>query len=373
MTIDTTASVAPHVQSPDTEALAEAVGETLSMLNAAQRPIILAGVEIHRFGLQDQLLKLLGRAGIRFATTIMGKSVMSESTPGFVGVYAGSMSGEAVRDAVENSDCILNLGAMLTDLNTGIFTANLDPARVIMASAESLVIRRHHYPSVGLVHFVDALVNAPLKQRESLPESVYARPPEFTAITAQAITVERVFDCLDAELTDDVAVIADPGDAMFGAIDLTIHSRTEFIGCAYYASLGFAVPASIGLQLAQPAWRPLVLVGDGAFQMTGTELSTAARYGLTPIVVVLDNQGYGTERPMLDGPFNDVWPWDVTAMVTMIGSGKGYSVRTEGDFMAAIRAALGQRDELAIIHVHLARDDFSPALRRLTNNLGKRV
>lgn len=74
---------------------------------------------------------------------IMGKSVIAESTPGFVGVYAGVLSSPQVREAVEDSDCILNLGAMLTDLNTGIFTAQLEPSRVIMASSETVTIRRH--------------------------------------------------------------------------------------------------------------------------------------------------------------------------------------------------------------------------------------
>jgi TPP-dependent 2-oxoacid decarboxylase len=319
------------------------------------------------------LLRLIDRSRIRFATTIMGKSVVAESTPGFVGVYAGSLSNAQVRRAVEDSDCILNLGAMLTDLNTGIFTAHLDPSRIIAATAESLSIRRHHYAGVDLVQFLDALCAADLKQRSPLPPSCHANPPNFEALAQRPITVSRVFDCLDAELAENVAVIADPGDAMFGAIDLTIHSRTEFIGCAYYASLGFAVPGSIGLQMAQPGWRPLVLVGDGAFQMTGMELTTAARYGLTPIVMVLDNQGYGTERPMLDGPFNDVHPWAVTEITKLIGAGRGYSVHTEADLVAAVREALGDTGQMAIIHIHLAADDFSPALVRLTEALGKRV
>ncbi len=127
-------------------------------------------------------------------------------------------------------------------------------------------------------------------------------------------------------------MVADPGDSLFGAIDLTIHSRTEFVACAYYASLGFAVPAAIAMQLAEPDWRPLVLVGDGAFQMTGLELTTAARYGLTPIVIVMDNFGYGTERPMLDGDFNDVHPWHVTVIPELIDSGVAYWAETEEQF-----------------------------------------
>jgi indolepyruvate decarboxylase len=373
MTIDTSAVIAARTVEPDSDTLAEAVAEALAMLNSAARPVILAGVEIHRFGLQDALLKFIERARIPFATTIMGKSVVAESIPGFIGVYAGSLSREGVRQAVEDSDCVLNLGAMLTDLNTGIFTAELDPSRVIQASAETLSIRRHHYAGVSLASFVAALTAADLRARDPLAPSTHANTPRFVADAERAITVSRAFECLDAELTEDIVVIADPGDAMFGALDLTIQSRTEFFGCAYYASLGFAVPASLGVQMAEPQWRPLVLVGDGAFQMTGTEISTAARYGLTPIVIVLDNQGYGTERPMLDGPFNDVHPWAVCEFTRVIGAGKGYSVATEADFLAALKAALGDRENLAIIHVHLAADDFSPALRRLTSNLGKRV
>ena len=358
----------------DPGTLAEALDEVTAMLNAAANPTILAGVEVHRFGLQDKLLAFIQHAGMPFATTIMGKSVVAESTPGFLGVYAGTLSDAEVRQSVERSDCILNLGAMLTDLNTGIFTAEIEPSRIISSNADSLIVKRHHYPGIDLRSFLDALLNTPnLRARGPLPKSRHASVSSFTALPDNPITTVRVFECLDAELGDDVAVIADPGDAMFGAIDLTIHSRTEFISCAYYASLGFAVPASIGVQLAEPQWRPLVLVGDGAFQMTGAELSTAARYGLSPIVVVLDNQGYGTERPMLDGPFNDVHPWVLTEFPKLIQAGQGYLVDTESQFIEAIRAALRATNELAILHVRLASDDFSPALRRLTANLGKRV
>ncbi|MGE0483938.1 MAG: alpha-keto acid decarboxylase family protein [Gammaproteobacteria bacterium] len=363
----------PSPPAPDPATLAEALDEAMRMLNGAENPIILAGVEIHRFGLQDQLIRFIGKSGIRFATTIMGKSVVNEELPGFVGVYAGSLSNELARSTVEGSDCVLNLGAMLTDLDTGIFTANLDPARMIAASADTLSIRRHHYQGIDLGSFLDALCSAPLTVRPPLPPSCHAAPARFTPVPDYPVSVARLFECLDASLSENIAVVADPGDALFGAIDLTIHSRSEFVACAYYASLGFAVPAAIALQLAEPQWRPLVLVGDGAFQMTGMEVSTAARYGLSPIVVVLDNAGYGTERPMLDGRFNDVQPWAVSEIPRVLGHGRGFHVRTEAEFADALAAALALEDELVLIHVEIASDDISPALQRLTSQLGKRV
>src|SRR5882724_7602307 len=150
------------------------------------------------------------------------------------------------------------------------------------------------------------------------------------------VTVKSLFQRLNAFLDKRMVVVADIGDALFGAADLFIHHRTEFLGPAYYASMGFAVPAGIGAQLANPRLRPLVLVGDGAFQMTGMELATAARYNLNPIVVVLNNRGYGTERHIQDGPYNDVWPMRYSRFPEILGVGRGFIVETEQELDRAL-------------------------------------
>jgi indolepyruvate decarboxylase len=160
---------------------------------------------------------------------------------------------------------------------------------------------------------------------------------------------------------------------MFAGIDMTIHCASEFSSPAYYTSLGYAVPAAIGVQLARPDLRPLVLVGDGAFQMTGMELSTAVRFGLNPIVVVLNNQGYGTERPMLDGPFNDVLTWRYSELPRLLGAGRGFDVYTEDGLEEALLAARAHTAKFCILDVHLAPDDRSEALQRLTAALAERV
>jgi len=160
---------------------------------------------------------------------------------------------------------------------------------------------------------------------------------------------------------------------MFGAADMVIHSATEFLSPAYYTSLGFGVPASIGVGFANPKLRPLVLVGDGAFQMTGMELSTVARFGLNPIVIVLNNEGYGTERPMLEGPFNDLQKWNFSRIPEVIGAGRGFNVETEEEFEKALEASRKHTGSFCILDVHLNKHDSSPGLRRLTETLGKRV
>ena len=187
------------------------------------------------------------------------------------------------------------------------------------------------------------------------------------------VTVKSLFQRLNAFLDKRTVVVADVGDALFGAADLFIHHRTEFLGPAYYASMGFAVPAGIGAQLANPRLRPLVLVGDGAFQMTGMELATAARYNLNPIVVVLNNRGYGTERHIQDGPYNDLWLWHFSRVPEILGAGRGFEVETEEQLDQALRAAEGFTDSFCLLDVKLEPLDRSPALQRLAERLAKRL
>jgi len=160
---------------------------------------------------------------------------------------------------------------------------------------------------------------------------------------------------------------------LFGAMDLFIRHRTEFLGPAYYASMGFAVPAAIGAQLANPQLRPLVLVGDGAFQMTGMELATVARYKLNPVVVVLNNNGYGTERQMQDGPYNDVWPWHYSRLPEILGAGRGFIVETEEELDRALLEAEQHTRSYCLLDVRLAPLDRSPALDRLAARLARRL
>ncbi|HVV70473.1 MAG TPA: thiamine pyrophosphate-dependent enzyme, partial [Verrucomicrobiae bacterium] len=147
----------------------------------------------------------------------------------------------------------------------------------------------------------------------------------------------------------------------------------EFLAPAYYTSMGFAVPACIGAQLAKPKLRPLVLVGDGAFQMTGMELATVARYRLNPIVVVLNNRGYGTERHMQDGPYNDVWPWRYHRIPEVLGAGTGFLVRTEAELDQALESARRDTRSFCVLEVCLAQLDRSPALDRLAVRLARRI
>lgn len=354
----------------DPDALREALDEAVALLKSAERPMILADVEIHRFGLQDDMLALAEGAGLPIATTILGKSVVSESHPLFVGVYEGAMGREEVTRYVEQADCLLMLGCFLTDINLGIFTAKLDPSRCIDATSEDLRIKHHHYRDVRLDDFVRGLHARGLK----LPSAPIPRRPDPSSVPwvprpDEPMTSARLFARLNRLIDEKMVVIADIGDSLFGAADLSMSRRTDFISPAYYTSMGFAVPAAVGAGMANPGLRALVIVGDGAFQMTGMELSTIARFGLNPIVVVMNNHGYTTERFLLEGSFNDIHEWKFHKIPDVLGAGVGFEVRTEGELDRALEAAVANTGSFSLLNVHLDKMDRSPALERLAQKM----
>ena len=363
----------------DMASMQEALAESTSMINSSKQPVIIAGVEIHRFGLQDKLLQLTYKTNIPVVATVLSKSVISEDHPSYLGVYEGAMGHQSIREYVESSDCLILLGALMTDINFGISPTPIEQSKSIYVTSEKLSIKYHNFENVLLQDFLTSLIEAPLERKDFVlvgkkQGNVKNNNKHFSAARNQKITVKRLFERLNFSINDNAIVIADVGDSLFGALDLTIHGQTDFLSPAYYCSMGFAVPAAIGAQLANPTLRPIVIVGDGAFQMTGMEISTISRFALNPIIIVLNNNGYGTERPMLDGPFNDILPWNYYRIPEIIGHGKGFVIETEDQLEESLSAAerIYSKD-LCVLDIHLDIHDGSPALQRLTESLGKKV
>lgn len=358
----------------DAKNLAEAVEEAAGMLQQSQRPVLLVGVEVHRFGLEDLVMQFADRHKIPFCSTLLGKSAVSESHPLFVGLYEGALGREGPRRFVEESDCILLVGAPMTDIDMGIFTARLDPGRCISATSEELRIRHHYFHDVLLADFVSALARKKIScGRRVPPARDDSRMRPFRPKADEPVTIRRLFEKINGILTEEMVVICDVGDALFAGADLSMHRRTEFLSPAYYTSMGFAIPATLGVLCADPNARPIAIVGDGAFQMTGMELSTIDRLGFAPIVIVLNNQGYTTERYIKDGPYNDIGNWNYHRVTEVLGGGWGFEVRTETDLEKALNAALANRDSFSLLNVHLDKWDRSEAMERLATRLAARL
>ena len=363
----------PPIES-DPEALAEAIREATARIEKAKQPVIVAGVELHRYGLQGETLALANASGIPITASMLAKSVISETHPLYLGLYEGAMGREQISSFVEQSDCVILLGTMLTDVNLGIFTAKLNLANSILATSEELRISHHHFHNVLIEDFIQGLAEScPKARKQTLPPGPSVAREPFILEKDRLITTTRLVRRLDESLDDKTIVIADVGDALFASSELVIRGQTEFLSPAYYTSMGFAVPAAIGAKMARPDLKTIVLVGDGAFQMTGMELSTIIKHRLAATIIVLDNGGYGTERLIHEGRFNDINVWQYQMLPQVLGGGKGYEVRTEGEFDKALTAAQSNETEVNLIRVHIGREDHSLTLDRLGAGLAKIV
>ncbi|MCR9291844.1 MAG: thiamine pyrophosphate-binding protein [bacterium] len=360
----------------DPDALAEAIREAKTLLDQSQKPIIIAGVEIHRFGLQDQVLQLAEQAKIPMAATMLGKSVVRETHPLYVGLYEGALGRAAVTEFVEDSDCVLLLGTFMTDINLGIYTANLDLKKCIYVTSEQLQISHHHYHNIPLQDFLEGLTKSqPQPGLRPVPAEFHPAAEAFEVSADEPLRVSRMMKILNGYLGKENIVVADIGDSLFAATELVVHERTDFISPAYYTSMGFGVPATVGACVARPDERIITICGDGAFQMTGQELSTLIRRGDSPILIILDNHGYGTERYLHAGDweYNEILPWNYYKLPEVYGGGKGYLVTTEGEFADVLQQAWNDRSCVQIIQAKLAEGDASTTLLRLAERLGARV
>ncbi|XZE35547.1 alpha-keto acid decarboxylase family protein [Pirellulaceae bacterium SH501] len=379
--VDVVPSVTHAYKRPNThynsEALEEAVKEAIERLNASKKPVIIAGVEIHRFGLQDLVLKLAEDSSIPIAATILGKSVIDETHPLYIGLYEGAMGREDVTKYVEESDCVLLLGAFMTDINLGIYTAQLEVKNCIYATSEQLQISFHQFPNVPLGDFLERLIHGkPSPAKRSIPDGLHLKRPEPLAIEPERpLEISRMIQRINTQLDEHTIVIADIGDSLFSSSELVIRDRTDFLSPAYYTSMGFSVPATLGACVAKPNDRIFTIVGDGAFQMTGQEMATLVRHKHNPIILVLDNHGYGTERFLQSGTweYNEIPSWKYWKLPEVYGGGKGHYVQTEGEFDVALSEAWADRSQLHLIHAKLVENDASQTLLRLAHRLGQRV
>ncbi len=352
----------------DQNALQEAVEEAVYLLEKAQFPAILAGVEFHRFEIQDKLEKLLEVTGYPFATTLLGKSCLRETHPQFIGNYVGGISREKVRQRIETADCLLCLGAIMSDMNLGGNTAKLEDNRLINANSEKIKIKHHFYQPVYIGDFLDGLIKQFHQKEKRVFEikSAYEEMNQtFNLEKNKKLTNQRFYQRINNFLDDNHVVIADTGDAIVATIDLIMYKGTDFIGQAFYLSIGYSIPACLGASLASPRHRILVFVGDGAFQMTAQELSTIIRHQLNPIIFLINNDGYTIERVIQDNIYNDLQPWKYHELPHIFGESWSCEVSTEGELEDALSIAKANTHCVSFIEIHLDRLDCSQGLTRL--------
>ncbi|HTX81010.1 MAG TPA: thiamine pyrophosphate-binding protein [Streptosporangiaceae bacterium] len=302
---------------------------TLPALESAETACILPGMLTKRIGLQSKLQDFVDASGMPFATMFADKSVLDEQQPAFIGMYDGRLMNPDVRAYVESCDQVVTVGTLMTDFNTGAFTARLDPMKTIAI--------KHHYTRVGRQEFHDVEMGDMLS---SLADRVKRRAKETSlqpvslgpasGSGSDAVTAGALYPRWAEFLRPDDIVIAESGTASTGLAFAQMPMGATFHNQTLWGAIGWATPAAFGAAVAAPDRRVVLFTGEGSHQETAQEISQMGRRGLKPTIFVLNNSGYLIERLLCKDPniaYNDLAPWRYSGLPHALGCNGWFTAR----------------------------------------------
>ncbi|MEF3112729.1 alpha-keto acid decarboxylase family protein [Streptomyces chrestomyceticus] len=347
------------------------------LLDGARSVTVLAGHEAERFGLRGPLAGLLAAAPVRSAVFSSGKGVLDETAPGFVGSYTGEISDKRVRAAVEDADCLILVGAPVSDSVTGGFSHHFTPERTIELRPGRASAGRGVFEGIAMADAVGGLAgllrDAELPEPEGYGES-FSYPEAGEG--GDGLTQRQLWTQIGAFLRAGSVLVAEQGTAFYGAQEVPLPADGRFVGQPLWGSIGYTLPATLGTELAAPDRRSVLVIGDGSLQLTAQELGTMTRYGAAPVVVVVNNDGYTVERAIhgATASYNDIAAWDYTALPAAFGAGPGtvaVRVGTPAELADALALAARTPDELVLIEAVLAREDAPELLTALARRFAE--
>ncbi len=345
----------------DQDALDACVEEILACLKQAKSPVMMAGVEVRRYGLEDKVSLLSRRLGLPIVTSFMGRGLLAAHDAPLVGTYMGVAGLPEVTRLVEDSDGLFLLGEIVCDTNFAVSETKIDLRKTIQALDGRVSMGYHTYPHIPLAALVERMLESVDQSDKSFSVKRQAFPYGLLA-DESSITPTDIATAVNDLMAEHgtMPMASDMGDCLFTAMEI---EYTPLVAPGYYATMGYGVPAGLGLQAAT-GQRPLILVGDGAFQMTGWELGNCKRYGWDPIVLLFNNSSWEMLRTFQpESSFNDLGHWGFAEMAAGLG-GHGVRVNTRAELKAALDHAVRTRGQFQLIDITIPRGVLSNTLQR---------
>lgn len=361
--------------SSDPDQVAQFAAAVRRLIDDAERPAIIIDALAARHGVAESVQQTAVAGGVPLATFISGKGTVDESLTQFAGVYCGALSDDHVRSVVESADVVVTVGFVPSDLTTGGFTHLLPTEGLIDLQPTSAEVGTSQFKGVGLSDALDAvraavttrLTSGPPFVTPPVPELVNDVQPRPDALLQQDAFWARIGRFLAGGDT----LIAGQGTPMYGALTLRLPRDVKFLIQPVWASIGYALPALLGAQLADPERRCVLVIGDGSCQLTVQELGTIIRWGLTPIVFLINNNGYSIERAVHDptAPYNDIAQWSWQDIPAAFGAGENARViraTTHGELEEALEECSSGTPQLTFVEVVVDAHDYPRLLAKLS-------
>ncbi len=350
------------------DAVTELVERAARVLEAAKAPVILIDICAQRHPMKAFILELLAKTGIPFANMNMGKAIISETHPQFIGNYSGDYSALHVQEYVEKSDCVITFGLLMTDFNAGLFTAKINVNVSIELHSNYSRVKQSTYQNVIFQDVIPALIHRLDHYHYSGSIPTHPQKPQLHYRQGQALTQQYFWDQITPFVESNAIVLAEAGTSMFGTQQMLMPENATYIAQTLWASIGYTLGALLGVCVAAPERPAILFIGDGSFQLTAQEVSTLMRHQFHPTIFLLDNDGYTVER-VIHGPtmvYNDIQHWNYSEFPKIFGD-KVWSIRisTEQELEQAWIERQKHQDQLAFITVVMDRMDAPEILIKI--------
>ncbi|KAF1924583.1 pyruvate decarboxylase [Didymella exigua CBS 183.55] len=316
--LDTPIDTSPYI---DTEAQNAAVHAITSALSAAKHPSILIDALVQRFDAISETQQLINTLCVPVFSANMGKGIIDETSPFYIGVWNGAIGTPGVLEAAESADLMITLGYLPADTNSGGFSRKIEEAKTIHINPHSVVVFGKEYPKTSIKPLLAALVDAlPATPQHSVPKAVL--PPPRTPLDRDAshITQSWLWPQIEKFLQPGDVIVGETGTSVFGLCDIAFPPSVQFIAQVYYGSIGYAMAATLGIEIARKELegkasrqgRTVLITGDGSMALTIQELGTMIKAGIAPVIFIINNEGYTVERLIWGAqqPYNDIVPHD---------------------------------------------------------------
>ncbi|MBW1606191.1 alpha-keto acid decarboxylase family protein [Lactobacillus sp. Sy-1] len=363
-------------QTPETNQLVDTIME---FMNQSKHPLVLVGHELKHLHLGASIAKFIQNNQLPFTDLALGKAAVDEGLPQFIGTYNGALSTPKMKSIVDSADLVLSIGAKLTDFVTAMFTQSFDDRKMISINNESvdiLGVSNHYMNNYNFKSVVTKLAEQSLSSPRDF--EFQADPVESLKTTDAPLSQDFYDQALMAATTSGETLVAESGTSFSGLSPLTLKPKMDFVAQPLWASIGYAFPAMIGSQLADPKSRHILSTGEGSLQLTIQELGMLIKNNLHPIIIIIDNHGYTVERLIhgMNAVYNDVPSLNYTLMPKAFGASDdqylAFDVNTENEFTTALQEAKNHPEKLILIQAHMQFNDSPASLSEMGELISKR-
>ncbi|KAJ3189760.1 Pyruvate decarboxylase 1 [Gaertneriomyces sp. JEL0708] len=353
---------------------AEVVDRILDVVNKAKNPAILIDGCAQRFHIEKEIRDFVDASGLPVYESPMGKAVLSEFHKQFRGVYLGELTPEPVKSEVNNVDVLIRIGAIKSDFNTGGFTMQISKDKQIELHSDHTMIFHARWENVGFRGVLKELAKRIQARAWTLPPPKFLGTQGLHTDSTDEIQHGYFWNALGSYFANDPHIVTvETGTSSFGTSLQRLAEGSIYISQVLWGSIGFATAAALGASIAgRELGRPkrtVLVTGDGSFQMTATDLSTFLRHKLTPIIIIINNDGYTIER-YIHGEnrnYNHTMMWNYAKSLEYFAVpsqrdmqpafGLQSRIQTKSEVEPALRQAFAETDKIHILEIIMPKLD----------------